>query len=90
MDATEHTPATVHDRVAGFPGTGHDRAAYPSLKAPQVADRLGISEATLYRYMRKGIAPPSYQLGGPGGPRLWRESDVLEWLEKRCRSGGAA
>lgn len=75
--------------VAAFPPGAPRHSEYPSLKAPQVAGRLGISEATLYRYMGKGIAPPSYQLGGPGGPRLWRESDVLEWLEKRCRQEGA-
>jgi excisionase family DNA binding protein len=57
-------------------------AAYPSLTVAQVARRLGISEATLFRMLSRGDAPPSYRIGGR---RYWRESDVLAWLETRCR-----
>jgi prophage regulatory protein len=58
-------------------------AAYPSLTVAQVAERLGISEATLFRMLSRGEAPPSYRIGGRR--RYWRESDVLDWLETRCR-----
>ena len=55
---------------------------YPSLSGPQVAERLGISEASLYRLLACRKAPPSYRIGRR---RFWRESDVLEWLERECR-----
>lgn len=57
---------------------------YPSLTAPQVAQRLRVSEATLYRLLARGEAPPSYRIGSR---RLWREADILEWLETSCREG---
>jgi excisionase family DNA binding protein len=58
------------------------RSAYPSLNSSQVAERLRVSEATLFRLLRRGEAPPSYKIGKR---RLWRESDLLDWLETKCR-----
>jgi prophage regulatory protein len=58
-------------------------AEFPSLTVAQVAERLGISEATLFRMLSRGEGPPSYRIGGRR--RYWRESDVLAWLESRCR-----
>jgi prophage regulatory protein len=58
-------------------------ATYPSLTVAQVAKRLGISQATLFRMLARGDAPPSYRIGGRR--RYWRESDVLAWLETTCR-----
>lgn len=58
-------------------------AEFPSLTVAQVAERLGISEATLFRMLSRGEAPPSYRIGGRR--RYWRESDLLAWLESRCR-----
>jgi excisionase family DNA binding protein len=60
---------------------------FPSLTAPQVAERLGISEATLYRMRARGDAPASYKIGAR---RLWREADLIDWLERECRQGGKA
>jgi excisionase family DNA binding protein len=58
-------------------------ATYPSLTVAQVAKRLGISEATLFRMLARGDAPPSYRIGGKR--RYRRESDVLAWLDSRSR-----
>ena len=55
---------------------------FPNLRAPQVAERLDISEATLYRLLQRAEAPPSYKVGRS---RLWRECDVVAWLEAECR-----
>ena len=55
---------------------------YPSLTSAQVSERLRISEATLFRLLARGGAPPSYRIGKR---RLWRERDVLDWLESECR-----
>lgn len=62
------------------------RSDWPSLTYPQVADLLHISEATLHRLRQRGEAPPSYRIGGR---RLFRESDLLAWLETDCRRAGS-
>lgn len=54
----------------------------PSITRPQLASRFGVSEATIFRWVAEGKAPPSYKVGGQ---RLWRERDILEWLERECR-----
>lgn len=61
---------------------------FPSLTREQLAERLGVSEGTIFRWLKDGKAPPHYRVGSR---RLWREQDVLEWLERECRevSGGA-
>lgn len=51
---------------------------YPSLSIRQVARRLGISSATVHRLMNRGEGPPSYRIGRR---RLWRETDLIAWLE---------
>lgn len=58
--------------------------SYPSLSIGQVAERLGVSEATLYRMIARGDAPRSYRIGRKR--RVWREADVLAWLEAECRA----
>jgi prophage regulatory protein len=57
---------------------------YPCLAVGQVAERLGVSEATIYRMIARGEAPKSYRIGRKR--RVWREIDVLEWLEAECAS----
>jgi excisionase family DNA binding protein len=60
--------------------------AYPSLTIEQVAERLGVSTTTIFRMRTRGGAPPSYKVGKR---RLWRECDVLAWLETECRERAA-
>jgi excisionase family DNA binding protein len=57
---------------------------YPCLAVGQVAERLGVSEATIYRMIARGEAPPSFRIGRKR--RVWRETDVLAWLETECRA----
>jgi predicted DNA-binding transcriptional regulator AlpA len=59
----------------------------PHFTTRQSAEFLGISEAGLYRLMRTGQAPASYKVGSR---RLWRECDLIEWLETECRDAGKA
>ena len=61
------------------------RFDFPSLTTPQVAQRLSVSEATIFRMLRSRTGPPSYKIGKR---RLFRESDVLVWLESECRDNG--
>lgn len=60
---------------------------YPHLTTSQAAETLGISEAGLFRLMRTGRAPASYKVGSR---RLWREADLISWLEDECRDAGKA
>lgn len=71
MSGTTPTTAPLHN--------------FPSLTTRQVAERLRIHEATVYRWLKLGTAPPSYKIGAR---RLFREADVLEWLENECRQDG--
>ena len=63
-----------------------DAHDFPSLTSAQVAARLHVSQATVFRMLRRGEAPPSYRIGRR---RLWRERDLLEWLESTCRQEAA-
>lgn len=55
------------------------------LRRDEVLKRVGISETTLYRWMKEGRFPQPVQLG----PRAvaWPESDLREWQEGRPRAG---
>jgi excisionase family DNA binding protein len=64
-----------------------DASQYPQLTIPQVAARLHVSQATLFRFLADGKGPVSYKVGKR---RLFRESDVLSWLERECRQKSAA
>lgn len=58
----------------------------PSLRAPAVAQELGISVSTLYAWMAEGDAPPSYKMSTR--KRLWKLADVIAWKESRRTAGG--
>lgn len=58
---------------------------FPTVRAAQAAERLGISIPTLYRLMKKGAAPDSFKVAHR---RYFRESDLSDFLEKRCRRQG--
>lgn len=59
----------------------------PSLRYKEAAAFLGTSPASLWRWTRAGEGPPSYKIGKN---RLWRESDLADWLEDSCRQTRAA
>lgn len=53
----------------------------PLIRQSQVAQQLGVSDATIKRWRLSGNFPPGYLLT----PKtiVWRLSDVLSWLEER-------
>lgn len=63
-------------------------AEIPNLRAPAVAQLLGVSVSTLYKRLAEGTAPVSYLVSDR--LRLWRHGDVLAYLEKRRTNGGKA
>ena len=61
-------------------------SASERLSPLQVASRLKIHRVTLYGWIKRGCAPPSYKLGA----RRWFDEDELErWLRKQRRGGAA-
>lgn len=64
------------------------RSAYPTdrvLRTAEVAKKLGVSRASLWRWHRAGHFPSPRVLGqGPTRPvHGWLESDVEAWLSSR-------
>ncbi len=59
-----------------------------------VAERLGVSQATVERWRRKGEGPDFVKFGdGPTAPVRYREEDVEAYVESRrvtAEGGGAA
>jgi predicted DNA-binding transcriptional regulator AlpA len=52
------------------------------LNSTQVAKALGVNPSTLSRWRAQGVGPRVYWLA-KACPR-YRESDVLEWLERNA------
>jgi excisionase family DNA binding protein len=53
------------------------------LTVAEVADRLGKSRATVYRWLSEGTAPPSYVVGGR---RYFPEDKLDAWLDRLRRA----
>jgi prophage regulatory protein len=47
----------------------------------QVCKMVGISQATLWRWCEAGKFPYPYRLARA---RLWKEAEVIDWLDRRC------
>lgn len=50
---------------------------------PQVCDELGVSESTVFRYVKQGM--PSYLVAGQ---RVFRQPEVIEWLTEKSQQKG--
>jgi prophage regulatory protein len=58
------------------------RAGFRLLRRREVCDRLGISAATLYRWVQQGIIKPPLQVGP--NTTGWTENDVDEIITARA------
>lgn len=56
------------------------------LRNPEVLELTGVSNATLYRWIKEGHFPAPVKLG-PNSVG-WRESALQEWLDSREPAGG--
>lgn len=56
------------------------------LNVREVALRVGLSRSTIYRKVKAGDFPDSYDLSD--GRVAWRESDIDAWVATRKRSRG--
>jgi len=46
----------------------------------QVAEALGVSERSVWRWSATGILPPPVRIGAT---RRWREETIRRWVERR-------
>ena len=56
------------------------------LKAKDIAERLGVSESAIYKWVGEGTFPKPYKLGNGDARRVasrWDEADIRQWLEDR-------
>jgi prophage regulatory protein len=55
------------------------------LRVKEVAELVGVSTTTLWRWQRDGLMPKRRQIG----PNVtgWTEQEITEWLEDRPRAG---
>lgn len=51
------------------------------LRLPEVMSITGLSRATIYRQMQRGLFPQSILI--TSGAIGWRQSDVEKWIESR-------
>ena len=55
-------------------------AAHVYLSVIQVAERLGVSRDSIYRWKRLGDFPKAYKLSA--GSSRWRLADIEDWESK--------
>ena len=54
------------------------------MRMREVSEMVGVSRATIYRWMDAGDFPRSIALGG--NSIAWSEKSVQEWMESRINS----
>jgi predicted DNA-binding transcriptional regulator AlpA len=57
------------------------------IRRAKVKELTGLSDATLWRYERRGLFPHRVVVT-EGGNVAWVENEVLQWLHSRVRSVG--
>ena len=71
-------PSPVQPRnVPRAPGSSHD-AGERLLRLPEVVRTLGVSRATIYRYVDSGRLPPPVKLSTRC--IAWRASEITAWM----------
>ena len=61
-----------------------DAPAVPKLlSSAALADLVGVQRQTLRLWRMSGRGPSYFRLGGPSSRALYREEDVLRWIETR-------
>ena len=58
-----------------------DEYEFPSLTLQKVAERIGVSETTLFRMLARGEGPPSFVIGSKR--RYFRECDLIAWVQRQ-------
>ena len=58
------------------------------LRLPELKEIVGLSRASIYRLMDKGVFPRPASSGGGVRAVGWRSDEIAKWIEDRQRSGG--
>ena len=53
------------------------------MRAPDVAEMLGVSKATVWGWLKAGRLPKPIKLGP--NVTVWRRADIEGWIEERAR-----
>ena len=53
----------------------------PLLRTREVADRIGESRFTVYRWTKNGTLPAPLVTGKTGAFKRWRAVDIDRWIE---------
>jgi prophage regulatory protein len=56
---------------------------------PDVVGRVGVSEQTIYAWIRKGEFPAPFSLSPTGRKVAWLESQIDHWLADRFKAAHA-
>jgi len=70
-------------RYAAVPDDGDEQAQAKMLFKPEVIRRVGFTYPTLWKWMREGKFPLSFDVGSK---TAWREIEIEAWLASRPRS----
>ena len=58
------------------------------IRPNELAKRLGMSEAFIWKLRNEGELPPAVKIGrGPKACSGWREEDIAEWINSRIEGG---
>jgi prophage regulatory protein len=60
-------------------GTGNDNRI---IRKPELFEKIGLSDATIWRMERAGRFPKRVQLGGNSVG--WLESEISQWISDRA------
>jgi prophage regulatory protein len=74
--AVQPAPMQPHN-VARAPGSGHV-SGERLLRLPEVVRTIGVSRATIYRYVDSGRLPPPVKLSARC--IAWRASEITAWM----------
>ena len=61
--------------------------SFRALRLPQVIDKTSVSRSQIFRMIKAGTFPPSYQLSETGCVVAWNETEVDAWLESKFEGG---
>lgn len=57
------------------------------LRYEDLVKETGLSRTTIWRYWKSGNFPSPLRVGN--GTPLWRECDLIDWLESQSHSGNS-
>jgi predicted DNA-binding transcriptional regulator AlpA len=61
--------------------------SFRALRLPQVIDKTNVSRSQIFRMIKAGTFPPSYNLSDTGCIVAWDERAIDAWLEAKFSGG---